>query len=382
MQVVESIEYRNLSPLYCDEEMRICGFKKKTLFNGAIYDVWIEGPTGGVAVTGTIYTTMREKVPPPSDPKPAPQTNTTILTNDPPILQSQAMFTPQSNSTTSSAGSEQHIVPEYKASFIRLEDEVLRRRMHKSRRDADKAETKAAKKQQKLLDKAKKAAQKAAQREKQAAKKAMVSTSTKLEALSEAHDSAEPDTTPSHESASSADPSGSEPASETEHPNELSSPPSTSSGRLSRPQGENAETPTSYETTSQPQHREVTPSSTLAPSLAYDSKPRTRLRAYKFIVNQSPPPTIRVVKTLRPAKPTISVLTKRIIHRLTHRYKSPKMDIKPIPLLRKHATRDRRNPDVTAARYSRYLQQGVRLFDTPSIRYITPLKEPGYRVRR
>ncbi|KAA8625752.1 hypothetical protein PtrSN002B_005106 [Pyrenophora tritici-repentis] len=382
MQVVESIEYRNLSPLYCDEEMRICGFKKKTLFNGAIYDVWIEGPTGGVAVTGTIYTTMREKVPPPSDPKPAPQTNTTILTNDPPILQSQAMFTPQSNSTTSSAGSEQHIVPEYKASFIRLEDEVLRRRMHKSRRDADKAETKAAKKQQKLLDKAKKAAQKAAQREKQAAKKAMVSTSTKLEALSEAHDSAEPDTTPSHESASSADPSGSEPASETEHPNELSSPPSTSSGRLSRPQGENAETPTSYETTSQPQYREVTPSSTLAPSLAYDSKPRTRLRAYKFIVNQSPPPTIRVVKTLRPAKPTISVLTKRIIHRLTHRYKSPKMDIKPIPLLRKHATRDRRNPDVTAARYSRYLQQGVRLFDTPSIRYITPLKEPGYRVRR
>ncbi|KAJ6281954.1 hypothetical protein J3E71DRAFT_362074 [Bipolaris maydis] len=58
-QVVESIEYRNLAPLYCDEEMRICGLEKKTLQNGSIYDLWIEGPTGGVAVKGTVYTKIR-----------------------------------------------------------------------------------------------------------------------------------------------------------------------------------------------------------------------------------------------------------------------------------------------------------------------------------
>ena len=52
--VVESIEYRNLAPLYCDEEMRICGLEKKTLQNGSVYDIWIEGPTGGVAVKGTV----------------------------------------------------------------------------------------------------------------------------------------------------------------------------------------------------------------------------------------------------------------------------------------------------------------------------------------
>ena len=56
---MESIEYRNLAPLYCDEEMRICGMEKKTLQNGSIYDLWIEGPTGGVAVKGTVYTTVR-----------------------------------------------------------------------------------------------------------------------------------------------------------------------------------------------------------------------------------------------------------------------------------------------------------------------------------
>lgn len=58
-QVVESIEYRNLAPLYCDEEMRICGMEKKTLQNGSMYDLWIEGPTGGVAVKGTVYTIVR-----------------------------------------------------------------------------------------------------------------------------------------------------------------------------------------------------------------------------------------------------------------------------------------------------------------------------------
>jgi hypothetical protein len=51
---VESIEYRNLAPLYCDEPMRLCGRVKKTFGDGELYDVWIEGLTGGVAVKGTV----------------------------------------------------------------------------------------------------------------------------------------------------------------------------------------------------------------------------------------------------------------------------------------------------------------------------------------
>jgi hypothetical protein len=54
--IVESIEYRNLAPLYCDESMRLCGSLKKTFGNGELYDVWIEGPAGGVAVKGTVRT--------------------------------------------------------------------------------------------------------------------------------------------------------------------------------------------------------------------------------------------------------------------------------------------------------------------------------------
>lgn len=55
-QVLESINYRNLAPLYCDEKMRICGAKKKANEGGYTYDVWIEGPAGGVAVRGTVQT--------------------------------------------------------------------------------------------------------------------------------------------------------------------------------------------------------------------------------------------------------------------------------------------------------------------------------------
>jgi hydroxyacyl-ACP dehydratase HTD2-like protein with hotdog domain len=58
-----SITYRNLAPLYCDEEMRICCKLKKALDTGDIYNVWIEGPTGGAAVVGTVQT-----VPLPSSP--------------------------------------------------------------------------------------------------------------------------------------------------------------------------------------------------------------------------------------------------------------------------------------------------------------------------
>ncbi|KAH7074829.1 hypothetical protein BKA63DRAFT_322439 [Paraphoma chrysanthemicola] len=55
--VLESIEYRNLAPLYCDEEMRICGRRKENSASGGwLFDIWIEGPSGGVAVKGTVLT--------------------------------------------------------------------------------------------------------------------------------------------------------------------------------------------------------------------------------------------------------------------------------------------------------------------------------------
>jgi hypothetical protein len=55
---VSSIRYRNLAPLYCDEQMRICIKRKKPLplTRGGEYDIWIEGPTNGVAVMGTVRT--------------------------------------------------------------------------------------------------------------------------------------------------------------------------------------------------------------------------------------------------------------------------------------------------------------------------------------
>jgi hypothetical protein len=56
--VMQSVEYRNFAPLHCDEEMRLCG-REKTVSStevGRVYDVWIEGPTGGMAVKGTVHT--------------------------------------------------------------------------------------------------------------------------------------------------------------------------------------------------------------------------------------------------------------------------------------------------------------------------------------
>ncbi|KAF2205786.1 hypothetical protein GQ43DRAFT_436671 [Delitschia confertaspora ATCC 74209] len=53
-EIVASIDYRNLAPLYCDEEMHICVRRRKEKID--MWDVWIEGPTGGVAVKGTCRT--------------------------------------------------------------------------------------------------------------------------------------------------------------------------------------------------------------------------------------------------------------------------------------------------------------------------------------
>ncbi|KAJ6094640.1 hypothetical protein N7467_002153 [Penicillium canescens] len=50
---VNSIEYKNLAPLFVEEELVICGKPKND--TGA-WDVWIEGQDGGLAVRGTAQT--------------------------------------------------------------------------------------------------------------------------------------------------------------------------------------------------------------------------------------------------------------------------------------------------------------------------------------
>lgn len=50
---VQNIDYKNLAPLLVGEKLTVCGKPKNE--NGA-WDVWIEGPDGGLAVRGTVKT--------------------------------------------------------------------------------------------------------------------------------------------------------------------------------------------------------------------------------------------------------------------------------------------------------------------------------------
>ena len=49
---IERIEYRNLAPLYAEEHLKVCGKKKSP----GEYEVWVEGPEGGLAVKGLVKT--------------------------------------------------------------------------------------------------------------------------------------------------------------------------------------------------------------------------------------------------------------------------------------------------------------------------------------
>ncbi|KAK0710970.1 HotDog domain-containing protein [Lasiosphaeris hirsuta] len=57
---VESIDYRNLAPLYVDEELKVCAREIEssaaTTPGTKRWQVWIEGPDGGLAVRGTAVT--------------------------------------------------------------------------------------------------------------------------------------------------------------------------------------------------------------------------------------------------------------------------------------------------------------------------------------
>ncbi|KAJ5501975.1 hypothetical protein N7463_004849 [Penicillium fimorum] len=51
---ISDIEYKNLAPLFVEQELVICGKPKN---DTGSWDVWIEGPDGGLAVRGTARTT-------------------------------------------------------------------------------------------------------------------------------------------------------------------------------------------------------------------------------------------------------------------------------------------------------------------------------------
>ncbi|QDS70501.1 hypothetical protein FKW77_010171 [Venturia effusa] len=48
---IDSIEYRNLAPLYANEPLKLCGREVDEL--GTKYEIWAETPNGGIAVKGT-----------------------------------------------------------------------------------------------------------------------------------------------------------------------------------------------------------------------------------------------------------------------------------------------------------------------------------------
>lgn len=54
-RAIREIEYRNLCPLYVDEDLTICGKPRADKGSGA-WDIWIEGHNGGLAVRGTVKT--------------------------------------------------------------------------------------------------------------------------------------------------------------------------------------------------------------------------------------------------------------------------------------------------------------------------------------
>lgn len=54
-QTIMEVDYKNLAPLYVDEELAVCGRPKGDTDTG-IWDVWIEGGNGGLAVRGTVRT--------------------------------------------------------------------------------------------------------------------------------------------------------------------------------------------------------------------------------------------------------------------------------------------------------------------------------------
>ena len=60
-EAIRSIQYRNLAPLYAEEDMRICLKRKAQDVLFGDWDVWIEGRDGGYGVKGTVKTVIQTR---------------------------------------------------------------------------------------------------------------------------------------------------------------------------------------------------------------------------------------------------------------------------------------------------------------------------------
>jgi hypothetical protein len=334
-QVLESIEYRNLAPLYCDEVMRICVMEKKKLENGSIYDVWIEGPTGGVAVKGTVYTTKKIWI---TEAPPAPQSKTSAK-----------------ESTKAGHG------------FKRLEISSLQSQTHRKRDAATKKAVKSKGSTQRSVALAKKepAQESSALSEHTANSEptASLETTTSSEPATRPESLTDSEVTTSSEFTTSSEPTKSNVSLRNSEPAPQS-------------QGEIPTNAAPSETTFQPSSREVTSSTAQPPSRAYRRKRVTNTTAYNFItLPPSEAPPARLVDSFKPVKPTLSVRSKEFLRRARRRT-SVKLHVKPIPLVRTFkATPYTPDPVRTASRHSRYLREGVRKMEKPSIRYVAELSE-------
>lgn len=58
---IKSIDYRNLAPLYAHEPLRVCIRQNHNARHSSNaddkWDIWIEGPNGGLSVRGTAVST-------------------------------------------------------------------------------------------------------------------------------------------------------------------------------------------------------------------------------------------------------------------------------------------------------------------------------------
>jgi hypothetical protein len=58
--VVKSIVYRNYAPLYVGEKMTVCVRRVREVAEGEEWDVWVEGPEGGMAAKGSAVVDVRK----------------------------------------------------------------------------------------------------------------------------------------------------------------------------------------------------------------------------------------------------------------------------------------------------------------------------------
>lgn len=64
IEKISSFQYKNLAPLFAEEEMTICAKRKEDGPEGGSFDVWIEGRDGGYAVKGLVKTKKHDLEPP------------------------------------------------------------------------------------------------------------------------------------------------------------------------------------------------------------------------------------------------------------------------------------------------------------------------------